>query len=142
MSLECEPGGTTGSSTGNTGGGGSGSGGGSTGGGSAPNSVMIRKRHPSPTLSTTSSTSSTSEGRKGNMTSGPKFGAASPQAVKKLLSLSEQTKTRPHQPKHPGIPLPLVAHSYGLQHSLHHTSISPSPSPGAHRRMGSSSSAG
>lgn len=30
----------------------------------------------------------------------PKFGAASPQAVKKLLSLSEQTKTRPHQPRH------------------------------------------
>lgn len=29
----------------------------------------------------------------------PKFGAASPQAVKKLLSLSEQTKTRPHQPR-------------------------------------------
>lgn len=121
-------------------------------GGSAPSSVTIRKRHPSPTLSTTSSTSSTSEGKKVQMAGGvsiitnngttlkyfyldlhldlyldpiteyfrqnslkirfffvcvdphdrrpPKFGAASPQAVKKLLSLSEQTKTRPHQPRH------------------------------------------
>ncbi|XP_055310554.1 rap guanine nucleotide exchange factor 2 isoform X11 [Sitodiplosis mosellana] len=82
-------------------------------GGSAPSSVTIRKRHPSPTLSTTSSTSSTSEGKKVQMAGGvaiitnndphdrrpPKFGAASPQAVKKLLSLSEQTKTRPHQPR-------------------------------------------
>lgn len=41
LSLECEP-----------------------SGGSAPNTVTIRKRHPSPTLSTTSSTSSTSEGKK------------------------------------------------------------------------------
>jgi Rap guanine nucleotide exchange factor 2 len=31
----------------------------------APNSVPVRKRHPSPTLSTTSSTSSASEGKKG-----------------------------------------------------------------------------
>lgn len=114
-------------------------------GGSAPSSVTIRKRHPSPTLSTTSSTSSTSEGKKVQMAGGisiitnngwwlnsiqlklfafpfrilctifncihsilidphdrrpPKFGAASPQAVKKLLSLSETTKTRPHQPRH------------------------------------------
>ena len=68
---------------------------------SAPNSVQIRKRHPSPTLSTTSSTSSKSEGKKGgfglgmsNLSLGsassvnsgvPKFGSASPQAVKKLL---------------------------------------------------------
>lgn len=42
-------------------------------GGSAPNTVTIRKRHPSPTLSTTSSTSSTSEGKKGAL-AGPKFG--------------------------------------------------------------------
>lgn len=41
LSLECEP------------------------SGSAPNSVPIRKRHPSPTLSTTSSASSASEGKKG-----------------------------------------------------------------------------
>lgn len=41
LSLECEP-----------------------SGGSAPNTVTIRKRHPSPTLSTTSSTSSTSEGKR------------------------------------------------------------------------------
>lgn len=39
-------------------------------GGSAPNTVTIRKRHPSPTLSTTSSTSSTSEGRKVQMAAG------------------------------------------------------------------------
>lgn len=37
---------------------------------SAPNSATVRKRYPSPTLSTTSSTSSTSEGKK----TGPKFG--------------------------------------------------------------------
>jgi hypothetical protein len=48
LSLECEP------------------------SGSAPNSVPVRKRHPSPTLSTTSSTSSTSEGKKG--IAGTKFG--------------------------------------------------------------------
>lgn len=41
LSLECEP------------------------AGSAPSSAPIRKRHPSPTLSTTSSASSTSEGKKG-----------------------------------------------------------------------------
>lgn len=33
--------------------------------GSAPNSAPVRKRHPSPTLSTTSSASSASEGKKG-----------------------------------------------------------------------------
>jgi Rap guanine nucleotide exchange factor 2 len=48
LSLECEP------------------------SGSAPNSVPVRKRHPSPTLSTTSSTSSASEGKKG--IAGTKFG--------------------------------------------------------------------
>ncbi|XP_075217382.1 PDZ domain-containing guanine nucleotide exchange factor isoform X2 [Lycorma delicatula] len=83
-------------------------------GDSAPNSGPLRKRHPSPTLSTTSSASSTSEGRKH---AAPKFGSASPQAVRKLLSLSETSKTRPHQPRHPPHP-------------------SPSPSPGAHRRTG------
>lgn len=40
-------------------------------GDSAPNSGPLRKRHPSPTLSTTSSASSTSEGRKHPA---PKFG--------------------------------------------------------------------
>ncbi|XP_037926120.1 rap guanine nucleotide exchange factor 2 isoform X3 [Hermetia illucens] len=142
FSLECEPSSATGGNTTGTGGGG----GTGSGGGSAPNSVMIRKRHPSPTLSTTSSTSSTSEGKKGGGSGsigshgGQKFGAASPQAVKKILALSEQTKTRPHQPRHAGIPLPLVGHPLHLP--LHHSSVSPSPSPGAHRRMGSSSSAG
>lgn len=157
-------------------------------GGSVPNSVTIRKRHPSPTLSTTSSTSSTSEGKKvqmgavsiiSNSIGGPpKFGAASPQAVKKILSLSEQNKTRPHQPRHLGnmmshvggnngpiigslhhnqsqhhthTPPPASLHLHhlhhhsnsGLSHTIHHSSSpSPTPSPGAHRRMGSSSSAG
>ncbi|KAK9736135.1 Ras association (RalGDS/AF-6) domain [Popillia japonica] len=74
MSLECE--GTAGSaSTGQL--------------GSRP------KRHASPAPSTTSSTSSASDERKPTA----KFGSASPQAVSKLLSLSEQTKTRPHQPR-------------------------------------------
>lgn len=122
----------------------------------------------------------------------PKFGAASPQSVKKILSLSEQNKTRPHQPRHPGLGAPHVGaggpgpfgapsvggpnimgvphhhgipphHMYspsvsvhsplshhnlgssvgGIQHSIRPTA-SPSPlsSPGAHRRIGSSSSAG
>ncbi|XP_063703406.1 rap guanine nucleotide exchange factor 2 isoform X3 [Culicoides brevitarsis] len=108
-------------------------------GNSAPNTVTIRKRHPSPTLSTTSSTSSTSEGKKSlaSNSANPKFGAASPQAVKKILSLAEPTKTRPHQPRH--IPLP----GLNLHHNLHHNQLhtSPSPSPGAHRRTGSSSAA-
>lgn len=64
------------------------------------------------------------------------------------MALSEQNKTRPHQPRHIGIPLPLTAnlghHSlhHSLHHTLHHSSVSPSPSPSSHRRMGSSSSAG
>lgn len=65
------------------------------------------------------------------------------------MALSEQNKTRPHQPRHIGIPLPLQANlgHHGLHHSLHHqihghSSVSPSPSPSSHRRMGSSSSAG
>lgn len=59
------------------------------------------KRHPSPAPSTTSSTSSTSEDRKPTTA---KFGSASPQAVRKLLALSEQNKTRPHQPRQPPLP--------------------------------------
>lgn len=100
---------------------------------SAPNSVTIRKRHPSPTLSTTSSTSSKSEGMK-NV--GPKFGTASPQAVKKILSLAENSKTRPHQSRHLGMNLP---HGSALpySHNLQHTNLSPSPSPGSHRRIAS-----
>lgn len=101
---------------------------------SAPNSVTIRKRHPSPTLSTTSSTSSKSDGMKAV---GPKFGAASPQAVKKILSLAENSKTRPHQSRL-GMNIP---HGSGLpyQHNFqHHANLSPVPSPGAHRRKASS----
>ncbi|XP_046742541.1 rap guanine nucleotide exchange factor 6-like isoform X7 [Diprion similis] len=84
-------------------------------------------RHPSPTLSTTSSASSTSEGRKSIQ--GTKFGAASPQAQRKILALSDPHKTRPHQPKHcpPPLPIPgLALHAGGLE-----------PSPGAPRRVGS-----
>ncbi|XP_049818737.1 rap guanine nucleotide exchange factor 6 isoform X4 [Aethina tumida] len=55
------------------------------------------KRHASPAPSTTSSTSSASDERKPTQ----KFGSASPQAVKKLLALSEPNKTRPHQPRAP-----------------------------------------
>ncbi|XP_014252109.1 rap guanine nucleotide exchange factor 2 isoform X4 [Cimex lectularius] len=55
----------------------------------------IRKRNPSPTLSTASSASSASEGTRKH--AHPKFGSASPQAVRKLLSLAEQSKTRPRQ---------------------------------------------
>ncbi|XP_020287053.1 rap guanine nucleotide exchange factor 2-like isoform X4 [Pseudomyrmex gracilis] len=87
------------------------------------------RRHPSPTLSTTSSASSTSEGRKSIQ--GTKFGAASPQAVRKMLALSDPHKTRPYQPKHCAPPLPvpgLGLHSTGLE-----------PSPGAPRRVGSGS---
>lgn len=99
---------------------------------SAPNSVTIRKRHPSPTLSTTSSTSSKSEGIKG-----PKFGTASPQAVKKILSLAENSKTRPHQSRHLAMNLPHGA-ALPYQHNLQHANLSPSPSPGSHRRIASS----
>lgn len=116
MSLECEPAITL----------------------SAPNSVTIRKRHPSPTLSTTSSTSSKSDGMKAAM--GPKFGTASPQAVKKILSLAENSKTRPHQSRHLNHMIMAHGPAHGLpyQHNLqHHTSISPSPSPGSHRRIAS-----
>ncbi|KAJ8976255.1 hypothetical protein NQ317_001889 [Molorchus minor] len=74
MSLECE---------------------GATAGGSSGPGTQRSKRHASPAPSTTSSTSSASDERK------PKFGSASPQAVRKLLALSETTKTRPHQPRAP-----------------------------------------
>lgn len=62
--------------------------------------------------------------------SGTKFGAASPQAVRKMLALSDPHKTRPYQPKHPAaLPVPgLALHSSGLE-----------PSPGVPRRVGSGS---
>lgn len=81
---------------------------------SSTGSSQMKKRHPSPTLSTASSTSSTSgEGRK--MAVAPKFGSESPQAVRKLLSLSE--KTRPYQPRHPSP----SAGSHHHHHHHHHT---------------------
>merc|ERR1719367_233983 len=57
----------------------------------------LRKRNPSPTPSAVSSTSSAlSNGDKAKSSLQPKFGAASPQAVKKLLALSEAPgKARP-----------------------------------------------
>merc|ERR1719273_1327036 len=57
----------------------------------------LRKRNPSPTPSAVSSTSSAlSNGDKAKSSLQPKFGAASPQAVKKLLALSEApSKSRP-----------------------------------------------
>jgi len=99
-------------------------------------SAPLRKRHPSPTLSTastTSSTSATSEGRRQAHQLGPKFGAASPQSVRKMLALSEPSKTRPYQA--PRAPLAPCALSMALpvpgplQHSM-----SPSPSPAMNRR--------
>ena len=125
-------------------------GGGSIGGGSESratgSSVLsavnhhVRKRHPSPTLSTastTSSTSATSEGRKLN---NPKFGAASPQSARKMFALSEPSKTRPYQaPSRPPIgpcslsmALPLPGSGMLQQHH------SPSPSPGLMRRTAAS----
>ncbi|XP_064216044.1 rap guanine nucleotide exchange factor 6 isoform X4 [Tribolium castaneum] len=74
MSLECEP---------------------ASGGSSSGPGSQRGKRHASPAPSTTSSTSSTSDERKPTA----KFGSASPQAVRKLLALSEPNKTRPHQPR-------------------------------------------
>ncbi|KAL1459965.1 hypothetical protein WDU94_011910 [Cyamophila willieti] len=71
----------------------------------APGSGNLRKRHPSPTLSTASTASSASEGRK---PTAPKFGSASPTGVRKLLALSEPGKTRLHQPPPPDLPLPRV----------------------------------
>ncbi|XP_063367740.1 rap guanine nucleotide exchange factor 2 [Cydia amplana] len=79
--------------------------------GAGPAPALPRRRHPSPSLSTTSSASSASESKKSF--AGNKFGAASPQAVRKLLALSEPAKTRPHQPRPP-----------------------PGPSPCSHRRDG------
>lgn len=133
---------------------------------SAPNSSLsLRKRHPSsPTLSTTSSTSSTSDHQRRQQqqlhNNGPKFGTASPQAVKKMLSLSESSKIRPHQPfvpRHnsaiPGVIPPLhhlhAAHGFSTPATgggvvsaapagvAHNAQCTPSPSPCAHRRLAS-----
>ncbi|KAH8378456.1 hypothetical protein KR093_011501, partial [Drosophila rubida] len=131
---------------------------------SAPNSSLsLRKRHPSsPTLSTTSSTSSTSDHQRRQQlhNNGPKFGTASPQAVKKMLSLSESSKIRPHQPfvpRHssalPGVIPPLhhlhAAHGFstpagtgGVASAANAAGVvnaqcTPSPSPCAHRRLAS-----
>lgn len=117
---------------------------------SAPTSVTVRKRHPSPTLSTTSSTSSTSESRKnvakfgmserqqqwmrewmhGKLTGNSLFPGAA------LLALSESSKIRPHQAKYPGFP--------GLPQSVvggiaAAGNGSPNPSPNSHRRTHQSS---
>ncbi|XP_030377448.1 rap guanine nucleotide exchange factor 2 isoform X2 [Scaptodrosophila lebanonensis] len=127
---------------------------------SAPNSSLsLRKRHPSsPTLSTTSSTSSTSDHNRRQLhNNGPKFGTASPQAVKKMLALSESSKVRPHQPfvpRHgsaiPGVIPPLhhmhAAHGFTTPVALGgpnttplvNSQCTPSPSPCAHRRLASS----
>ncbi|CAH0545985.1 unnamed protein product [Brassicogethes aeneus] len=69
----------------------------SGGGGSSTSGSQRGKRHASPAPSTTSSTSSASDERKPTA----KFGSASPQAVRKLLALSEPSKARPHQPRAP-----------------------------------------
>lgn len=91
-------------------------------------SVQVRKRHPSPTLSTTSSASSTSEGKKSVASiAGPKFGIDSPQAVRKMLALSEPSKIRPHQPlTQPRVP--------NCNSNLNSNSLSPGPSPHTQRR--------
>merc|ERR550534_2211100 len=68
----------------------------------------VRKRNPSPSPSAASSASSTpshysnTEDKRNCLSVAPnKFGAASPQAVKKLLSLSEQSK--PRHKSHPSL---------------------------------------
>ncbi|KAH8283637.1 hypothetical protein KR018_010331, partial [Drosophila ironensis] len=135
---------------------------------SAPNSSLsLRKRHPSsPTLSTTSSTSSTSDHHRRQLhNNGPKFGTASPQAVKKMLSLSESSKIRPHQPFMPrhstalpgGVIPPLhhihAAHGFSTPPlgvtagggtspsaavaAMANAQCTPTPSPCSHRRLAS-----
>ncbi|VEN33719.1 unnamed protein product [Callosobruchus maculatus] len=102
MSLECEPAAAAATTTGSGGGGSSGGVGGIAAGmmGGMTGAAVRGKRHASPAPSTTSSTSSAGGGEERKTTA--KFGSASPQAVRKLLALSEPTKTRPHQPRAPG----------------------------------------
>nr|XP_036232269.1 rap guanine nucleotide exchange factor 2 isoform X2 [Bactrocera oleae] len=181
FSLECEPasnsqthGGSSGSTRGESGLGRDGTGNSSTRSGdqlsiyshtsssSAPNSSLsLRKRPPSsPTLSTTSSTSSTSDHhnrRNMALNNNSKFGIASPQAVKKILALSDPTKVRPHQPftaRHSGMPPPpppllvntphhILAHAYsntpaGMPLTAA-AGTSTTPSPCTHRRLASGS---
>ncbi|XP_058982066.1 rap guanine nucleotide exchange factor 2 isoform X2 [Musca domestica] len=165
FSLECEPAHTSTASTSSQHGGNSSRTGGdqlsiyshTSNSSSAPNSSLsLRKRHPSsPTLSTTSSTSSTSDNRRNINPNCPKFGTASPQAVRKILSLSESTKIRPHQPfprppaTLPGnIPLLSNTHLHGFNAAgvpvaaALASSSTPTPSPCSHRRLtpGSSNS--
>uniref|UniRef100_A0A1A9ZDR0 Rap guanine nucleotide exchange factor 2 n=1 Tax=Glossina pallidipes TaxID=7398 RepID=A0A1A9ZDR0_GLOPL len=162
FSLECEPSHTSSNSTSSHQGGNSSRSGGdqlsiyshNSNSSSAPNSSLsLRKRHPSsPTLSTTSSTSSASDHRRNNVNPNcPKFGTASPQAVRKILSLSESTKKRPHQPfpRPPAVlpgNLPLLSNPHHLQgHSFNPAATAalvastPSPSPCSHRRLASGS---
>ncbi|XP_068904541.1 rap guanine nucleotide exchange factor 6 isoform X9 [Tenebrio molitor] len=108
MSLECEP---------------------ASGSGSSGPGSQRGKRHASPAPSTTSSTSSTSDERKPTA----KFGSASPQAVRKLLALSEPNKTRPHQPRQ----LP----SHGMNASQASPAVRRAPSAtGSYSSYGSHSS--
>ncbi|XP_033149803.1 rap guanine nucleotide exchange factor 2, partial [Drosophila busckii] len=125
---------------------------------SAPNSSLsLRKRHPSsPTLSTTSSTSSTSDHQRRQLhQNGPKFGTASPQAVKKMLSLSESSKIRPHQPfvprhgsalpgsipplyhLHPGAGAGATVTVAATAPGVANAQCTPSASPSSHRRLAS-----
>lgn len=116
---------------------------------SAPTSVTVRKRHPSPTLSTTSSTSSTSESRK-NVA---KFGMSERQQQwmrewhgklmgnslfpgAALLALSESSKIRPHQSKFPGFPGGHLPSASGVVAA---GNGSPNPSPNSNRRTHQSS---
>ncbi|KAM7354378.1 PDZ domain-containing guanine nucleotide exchange factor isoform 1-T1 [Cochliomyia hominivorax] len=163
FSLECEPAHTNTNSTSSQHGGNSSRTGGdqlsiyshTSNSSSAPNSSLsLRRRHPSsPTLSTTSSTSSTSDNRRNNMNPNcPKFGTASPQAVRKILSLSESTKIRPHQPfPRPAATLPGNIPLLAQPHHLHGhgfnpaataalaAASTPTPSPCSHRRLASGS---
>jgi len=91
------------------------------------------KRSGSPTPSnhsTNSSNSHLSEGRKSNQSGAnqqqPKFGAESPQAVRKLMSLSEPGKSRPRK----------LTSSVSSKSSLHsNTSPTSSPSMNTRRRQ-------
>ncbi|XP_066903454.1 rap guanine nucleotide exchange factor 6 isoform X8 [Halyomorpha halys] len=85
----------------------------------------VRKRNPSPTLSTASSASSASEGNRKHPH--PKFGSASPQAVRKLLSLAEQSKTRTRQ-----APSPTGGRRGGRGHSHERSHSDTPPLPAYH----------
>ncbi|UYV64897.1 RAPGEF2 [Cordylochernes scorpioides] len=81
-------------------------------------SAPSRRRHPSPTLSSASSTSTTSEQQR--RPAGPKFGTVSPQAVRKLLSLADNSRVRtaaPPRPPHLQSPAALRQRCHGRSHS-------------------------